>query len=97
MTRVSWPDGPVSPEEFRTAIYAENARGGEARGVVAEVARVLGVDIDTGPGHRWDLDHMRRVVDAAKALTAQTDEGPLRETVVRQALRITELEKEESK
>ncbi|MFJ9694930.1 hypothetical protein [Kitasatospora sp. NPDC101183] len=72
------------------AVEAENRKGGEAREVVAQVARALGVDIDAGPGSCWDMDHMLRVVEAAKALSA---EGPLRETIVRQALRITELEK----
>ncbi|WP_199881676.1 hypothetical protein [Streptomyces sp. CB03911] len=90
----AWPTGPVSVDEFHAALYAENESGGEARGVVADVARVLGVDIDAGPGHRWDLDHMSRVVEAARALT---DAGPLKATIVRQALRITELEKESSK
>ncbi|MFJ6720504.1 hypothetical protein [Streptomyces sp. NPDC091259] len=52
------------------AVYAENERGAEARQVVADVARALGVDIDKGPGHRWDLDHMRRVVVAAEQLRA---------------------------
>jgi hypothetical protein len=52
-------------------VYAENARGGEARGVVADVARILGTDIDAGPGHRWDADHMRRVVTSAQAMKAE--------------------------
>ncbi|WP_282203906.1 hypothetical protein [Kitasatospora fiedleri] len=142
--RVRWSDSPVSPAEFRDALYAENDRGGQARGVVADVAVVLGVDLDAGPGHRWDEDHMRRVIPAAgelkerareareiiakmarllgvevspgldsqyddallrgvpdaleKALSDYTaDDYPLRETVVRQALRITELEKESGK
>ncbi|MFI6444701.1 hypothetical protein [Kitasatospora sp. NPDC050543] len=84
-----WPTGPVSAEEFQAAVYAENECGGDARGVIADVACALGVDIHAGPGSCWDLDHMRRGVEAARALTA---DGPLKETIVRQALRITELE-----
>ncbi|WP_329168316.1 hypothetical protein OG709_29930 [Streptomyces sp. NBC_01267] len=48
--------------------FAEKARGGEARQVVTDVARILGTDINSGPGHRWDADHMRRVVSAAEEL-----------------------------
>lgn len=92
-----WPEGPVSAEEFRAAVYAENEEGGKARGAVADVADVLGVDIHAGPGSCWDLEHMRRVVDAVKELKEQADADRLRETIVRQALRITELEKGESK
>lgn len=55
------------------AVYAENERGGQARHVVAEVARVLGVDIDEGPGHRWDPDHMARVVMAAGQMRGARD------------------------
>lgn len=54
-------------------VYAENARGGEARGVVADVARILGTNIDAGPGHRWDADHMQRVVEAAEELRKERD------------------------
>jgi hypothetical protein len=55
-------------EAHETRLYEENARGGEARGVVADVARILGTDIDAGTGHRWDADHMRRVVVATEWL-----------------------------
>jgi hypothetical protein len=55
------------------AVYEENERGGEARQVVANVARVLGVDIDEGDGHRWDPDHMARVVDGAQRLSDDRD------------------------
>lgn len=54
-------------EAAQTAVYEENGKGGEARGVVAATASALGVDIDEGPGHRWDHAHMLRVVVAAKA------------------------------
>lgn len=50
------------------AVYEENECGAEARQVVADVARILGTDIDAGPGHRWDADHMQRVVSAAESL-----------------------------
>jgi hypothetical protein len=56
------------------AIYTENSHGGEARQVVAEVAKALGVDIDEGPGHRWDADHMQRVVSAAESLVTERDD-----------------------
>ncbi|MET7939652.1 hypothetical protein [Streptomyces sp. NPDC005302] len=55
------------------ALYAENARGGEARQVVAEVAKALSVDSDEGPGHRWDVVNMRRTVDRAQALADDRD------------------------
>ncbi|MFE6493404.1 hypothetical protein [Streptomyces sp. NPDC057748] len=84
--RASWrgsiPVGAVksmldaADEAHLKSLYAENARGGEARQVVADVARILGTDIDDGPGHRWDADHMQRVVVAARRLTeALVDEG----------------------
>lgn len=50
------------------AVRAENSRGGEARGVVADTAHALGVNIDEGDGHRWDRYHMGRVVVAARKL-----------------------------
>ncbi|MFJ3084465.1 hypothetical protein ACIPJG_32575 [Streptomyces halstedii] len=53
------------------AVYTENERGGEARQVVADVAQVLGTDIDYGPGQRWDAYNMRRVVIAAEAVKAE--------------------------
>jgi hypothetical protein len=56
------------------AVYAENESGGHARRVVADVARVLGVDIDEGPGHRWDEDHMRRVVRVADDIREERDD-----------------------
>ncbi|MFB7919242.1 hypothetical protein [Streptomyces sp. NPDC056061] len=55
----------AADEAHLKALYAENARVGEARQVVGDVARVLGVNIDVGPGHRWDVDHMQRAVAAA--------------------------------
>ncbi|MFD8315909.1 hypothetical protein [Kitasatospora purpeofusca] len=99
LTREAWDSltqhiRDEAAEDKWAAVNEENRKGGQARAIVAQVAFVLGVDIDSGPGHRWDEDHMARVVDAARALSA---EGPLRQTIVRQALRITELEKGESK
>lgn len=61
------------------AVHSENERGGQARHVVAEVSRVLGVDIDEGPGHRWDPDHMSRVVGVADTVREERDD--LREEV----------------
>lgn len=57
------------------AVYRENERGGHARRVVAEVARVLGVDIDEGPGHRWDPEHMARVIAVANRIREERDEA----------------------
>jgi hypothetical protein len=57
------------------AVMAENDSGGQARQVVADVARVLGVDIDDGPGHRWDPEHMARVIGAADQLCVERDEA----------------------
>lgn len=56
------------------AVYNENNSGGHARQVVADVARVLGVDIDEGEGHRWDPDHMARVVEVADKIREQRDD-----------------------
>lgn len=52
------------------AVYAENAVGGEARGVVLNAAKELGVVLrDVGPcGSIWDEANMRRVVAGAKAV-----------------------------
>ncbi|MGW6855813.1 hypothetical protein [Streptomyces xanthophaeus] len=55
-------------EAALAAVYEENERGGQARGIVAAIADVLAVDIDEGLGHRWDLNHMQRVVVAAQQL-----------------------------
>jgi hypothetical protein len=57
------------------AVYDENTQGGHAREVVASVARVLDVDIDEGPGHRWDPEHMARVIGAADQLRVERDEA----------------------
>lgn len=61
------------------AVYQENGSGGDARSIVAEVARVLGVDLDEGPGHRWDREHMARVVRVADDIRDERDD--LRERV----------------
>lgn len=58
----------AADEAHKVAIYAENDEGGKARGVVADTAYVLGVDIDEGDGHRWSLSHMVRVVEGARTL-----------------------------
>ncbi|MGW1268187.1 hypothetical protein [Streptomyces sp. NPDC002491] len=63
----------VLEDEAVKAVYAENQSGGRARGVVAEVAKALGVDIDEGPGHRWDPEHMARVVERAKWVAESRD------------------------
>lgn len=76
-TMHSFPKGAVESlianidDEHSEALHAENARGGEARQVVADVARILGTDIDAGSGHRWDADHMQRVVRSAEWLKAE--------------------------
>ncbi|WNI28645.1 hypothetical protein [Streptomyces sp. ITFR-6] len=79
-TMFSFPKGGVvdmldaADEAHREALYAENDRGGEARQVVADVALILGTDIDAGPGHRWDADHMQRVVTSAYAVDDERNE-----------------------
>jgi hypothetical protein len=65
------------------AAHQENEAGGQARQVVADVARVLGVDIDEGPGHRWDPEHMGRVVAGAADICEERDD--LRELVAQLA------------
>ncbi|MGW6948996.1 hypothetical protein ACWGHD_18980 [Streptomyces xanthophaeus] len=62
-------------EAALAAVYAENEIGGQARRVVAAVASVLGVDIDEGPGHRWDPDHMRRVVEVVRRIVVERDDA----------------------
>jgi FtsZ-binding cell division protein ZapB len=64
----------AADQDHMRRIRAENTRGGYARGVVAAVASALDVDIDEGPGHRWDLDHMQRVVPAAESLAQERDD-----------------------
>lgn len=44
-------------------LYAENAEGGKARGIVHAVARALGVDLGAGIGDVWSETNMQRVVD----------------------------------
>jgi hypothetical protein len=56
-------------------LYAENELGGEARSVVARVARTLGVDPDDGPGRRWDRENMEIVIPAAAALKKERDDA----------------------
>ncbi|WP_405620263.1 hypothetical protein [Streptomyces sp. NBC_00076] len=90
------------------AVYRENEQGGHARQVVAKVARVLGVDIDEGPGHRWDPDHMARVVAVADQIRDERDEAREQAELwkslaqrqdntapVRRALRVAERERDE--
>ncbi|WP_280888181.1 hypothetical protein [Streptomyces sp. LBL] len=55
------------------AVHRENESGGQARQVVADVARVLGVDIDEGPGNRWDPEHMARVIAVAEQVRDERD------------------------
>ncbi|MEU1200131.1 hypothetical protein ABZ446_28450 [Streptomyces sp. NPDC005813] len=75
----SFPQGAVvamldaADEAHIKHLYAENERGGHARQVVAEVARALDVDLDDGPGHRWDPEHMARVISAALRLKDDRD------------------------
>ncbi|WP_432157777.1 MULTISPECIES: hypothetical protein [unclassified Streptomyces] len=92
------------------AVYAENESGGHARKVVADVAHVLGVDIDEGDGHRWDPDHMARVVAVADKIRDERDEAREQAELwrklaerqddtapIRRELRIAEREREELK
>jgi hypothetical protein len=48
----------------------ENDRGGEARSVVAEAARTLGVELSAEPvdGEIWSTGNMRRIVKAIESL-----------------------------
>jgi hypothetical protein len=55
-------------EAMTEAVDEENRIGGEARGIVLEVGRILGVDLTQDPvdGQTWGEANMRRVVQAAK-------------------------------
>ncbi|MCX2949905.1 hypothetical protein [Lentzea sp. NEAU-D7] len=60
-------------EAVQEAVYEENERGGEARGLLAEIGRLVGVNLGENPlgGQTWDLANMRRVVDAVDGLRRQ--------------------------
>ncbi|MFF3140401.1 hypothetical protein ACFVRU_01380 [Streptomyces sp. NPDC057927] len=60
-------------KESFVVLYDENEQGGDARQVVAAVARVLDVDLDAGTGHRWDPEHMARVISAAEQMRGARD------------------------
>lgn len=53
-------------------VLAENERGGEARAVVADVARLLGLDLSTNRplamSEMWSPANMARVTDAVRVL-----------------------------
>jgi hypothetical protein len=53
---------------------AENERGGEARGVVHNVARTLGVDLTSAiqGGGLWSPPNMARAISAAEKLAAES-------------------------
>ncbi|WP_367135859.1 hypothetical protein [Saccharothrix sp. HUAS TT1] len=60
-------------EAIRGAVYEENERGGEARGIVQAIGRLVGVDLGKDPldGNVWSPANMRRVVTAVDALRRQ--------------------------
>lgn len=63
----------AADEAHIARLYEENECGGEARQVVADAARALGVvlaDVSAGQS-TWDAANMRRVVRAAEDLTKQ--------------------------
>ncbi|MCG8926616.1 hypothetical protein [Lentzea sp. CC55] len=55
------------------AVYDENERGGEARGLLMEIGRLVGVDLtrDQPDGQTWSPANMRRVVDGVDSLRRQ--------------------------
>ncbi|ONI83465.1 hypothetical protein ALI22I_33730 [Saccharothrix sp. ALI-22-I] len=54
------------------AVYEENARGGEARALVMEIGRLVGVDLAKDMiDHTWSPLNMRRVVNAVDAMRRQ--------------------------
>ncbi|WNV90277.1 hypothetical protein [Umezawaea sp. Da 62-37] len=54
------------------AVCAENERGGEARGLLLEIGRLVGVDIAKDPiGGTWHPENMRRVLTAVDGLRRQ--------------------------
>ncbi|MFD6636731.1 hypothetical protein ACFWDN_13010 [Micromonospora chalcea] len=56
------------------AVYAENERGGEARAVVAEVGRLLGVRLGADViGETWAVANMQRVVKAVRDMRDSRD------------------------
>lgn len=58
------------------AVYMENERGGEARGVVRQIGTTLGLALGIDPvgGEVWSPANMQRVVDAVRALKAEADQ-----------------------
>lgn len=50
-------------EKLVASVYEENTQGGYARGVVMEVAKLVGVDLTDGnPDGTWGVESMSRVV-----------------------------------
>ncbi|MFF3249695.1 hypothetical protein ACFYWP_01460 [Actinacidiphila glaucinigra] len=61
---------PCREDGHCDAVYAENDRGGEARGIVGMVAKLAGVQLGTNPldGNIWSPRNMMRVVEAVQKL-----------------------------
>lgn len=60
-------------EEAYEQVERENVSGGEARRIVLEIARLLGINLAREPvnGQVWDPDNMQRVVDGVDNLLYQ--------------------------
>ncbi|MEU7570291.1 hypothetical protein [Micromonospora sp. NPDC049240] len=56
------------------AVYAENERGGEARAVVAEVGRLVGISLGAQViGEVWAVANMQRVIKAVRDMRDSRD------------------------
>jgi hypothetical protein len=58
-------------ETARLAIYEENDRGGEARGVIYDAAKLLDINLgdDIRDGDIWSVENMRRIITRIETLT----------------------------
>jgi hypothetical protein len=56
------------------ALYFENEVGGEARGIVGQIANVVGVNLSPPlDGNVWSPANMQRVVESVKVLVEQVE------------------------
>lgn len=58
----------VGDSEIHTAVYRENDRGGEARRVVGQIRRDLGVEFRGNP---WSVENMGKATTAVRELAAE--------------------------
>ncbi|MFD7259358.1 hypothetical protein [Streptomyces sp. NPDC059874] len=66
---------PCREDGFCDAAYAENSRGGEARQIVALIAKAAGVELSTNPldGNVWSPRNMMRVVEGVQRMAGEIE------------------------